>query len=117
MIKLKRFVNSTEMSDEVLQQLSSNSSSLDPSLSNKLAKLEARMVGKSAPQQLAAAASSSIPFTIRKFPGASTSSSASDNDVRIYSVSPKNCYLLTSNGSSIYVFVATEVHTHTKCFN
>jgi len=79
LIKLKRFVNSTEMSDEVLQQLSSNSSSLDPSLSNKLAKLEARMVGKSAPQQLAAAASS-IPFTIRKFPGASTSSSASDND-------------------------------------
>lgn len=116
LIKLKRFVNSTEMSDEVLQQLSSNSSSLDPSLSNKLAKLEARMVGKSAPQQLAAAASS-IPFTIRKFPGASTSSSASDNDVRIYSVSPKNCYLLISNGSSIYVFVATEVHTHTKCFN
>jgi hypothetical protein len=37
--------------------------------------------------------------------------------VRIYSVLPKNCYLLTSNGSSIYVFVATEVHTHTKCFN
>jgi hypothetical protein len=82
LIKLKRFVNGTEMSDEVLQQLSSNSSSLDPSLSNKLAKLEARMVGKSAPQQplQLAPAASSIPFTIRKFPGASTSSSASDND-------------------------------------
>jgi hypothetical protein len=66
--------------------------------------------------QLAPAASS-IPFTIRKFPGASTSSSASDNDVRIHSVSRKNCYLLTFNGSSIYVFVATEVHTYTQCFN
>ncbi len=119
LIKLEWFVNSTEMSDEVLQQLSSNSSSLDPSLSNKLAKLEARMVGKSAPQQplQLAAAASSIPFTIRKFPGASTSSSASDNDVRIHSVSRKNCYLSTSNGSSLYVFVATEVHTHTQRFN
>ena len=38
------------MSDELLLQLSSNSnSSLDPSMSQKMAKLEARMAGKAAP--------------------------------------------------------------------
>lgn len=38
------------MSDDLLQQLSSNSnSSLDPSMSQKMAKLEARMAGKAAP--------------------------------------------------------------------
>jgi len=79
------------MSDDLLQQLSSNSnSSLDPSMSQKMAKLEARMAGKAAPMSPQAPWLSELMSN-----GVTTISASGDSD------SDVNCFHLSLAVNSI----------------
>lgn len=79
------------MSDELLQQLSSNSnSSFDPGMSQKMAKLEARMAGKAAPMSPQAAwLSAHSELMSTKSNGVTTISASgdSDSDVHVFHLS------------------------------